>query len=82
MKNFIYVSALILGLTFVTSCGEDDEDDKTCITCNAIISDVTVCDNGDGTATYEFAGISETIDIPEGESIDDLSCDDLFETDI
>lgn len=87
MKNFIYVSALVLGLGFVTSCGDDDEDDdsaKTCVTCELLGIETTFCDNGDGTVTQEIGGVSQIVDLPEGVSFEDYSsCVDVeVDTDV
>jgi len=74
-------------MVLFSGCSEDENND-TCKTCDNIEGS-EICDNGDGTADYTItiSGLvvySGTIEIPEGYSIEDISCEDIeaYETNI
>jgi len=64
MKKFM-LSALCAFVLVITSCGSDD-DGGNCRDCEVLSIPISICDNGDGTATVTGAGQSETNPIPEG----------------
>ena len=78
MKKII----LLLGIAFLAfSCSDDDDSSGgNCVTCEIIGISTVTCDNGDGTATVEIEGVSQTVDIPEGETFEEFS--DCGDTDI
>lgn len=83
MKKIILSVAMIASMAFVGCSSDDDSGNDTCVSCetNAILFSIStqICDNGDGTAdvTTEVQGeeFVTTIDLAEGETVQDLDCE-------
>ena len=62
----ITMLAMVLGLS---SCSSDDDDNRTCDSCDLQGQTIEICDNGNGTYTVSAAGQSETITEEELEGV-------------
>ncbi len=60
-----------------SSCSNDDDDEKTCRSCEILTISTEFCDNGDGTVTATVAGQSETI---SGEDLGDLTPEEYIDS--
>ncbi|NQX86121.1 MAG: hypothetical protein HRT67_09500 [Flavobacteriaceae bacterium] len=73
MKKLI-LPVLAFGIFAFTSCNSDDDSNDSendCVTCDISSISTEYCDNGDGTATITAAGASQTITLPDGQSLSD-----------
>ena len=81
MKKIILILSLA-SLAFSCSSDDDSGSDETCVTCEVLGFETTICDNGDGTVTQEVLGESETVDIPEGTTFEEFSTCPDFDIDL
>lgn len=61
MKKLVFSVMAVASLVFVGCSNDDDENERTCASCNLLGVAVEACDNGDGTVTVTSLGESETI---------------------
>ena len=62
MKKIICASVLSLAL-ILTACSSDDDNSNGTVTCEILGTQISIVDNGDGTATVTTDEGSETVDL-------------------
>ncbi len=57
MKKLVLTA--VVAAAFLTACSKDDE--KKCDSCDLLGKKAEMCDNGDGTYTFSYAGSTQKI---------------------
>ncbi len=60
MKKLVF-SVMAVASLVVTGCSDDDDNERTCASCELLGVAIEACDNGDGTVTVSSLGESQTI---------------------